>query len=326
MNNIKNAINQAQNILLIFHQSHDGDSVGSNLAMYLYLLQIGKNVTLISGDDKIAQNYKTLPGIDQVIEKNIFDIDLNRFDLFITLDINRFDQVSKIKSFVPPKHLKIINIDHHATNVKFGDINYIKKNSPATCQILYDLLHSWQADITPDIAANLIAGIYEDSMFKYQNTTYKTFRIVARLTKICPHFNRYIFDMENSNTPQNIKFMAIALSSIETVFNNQIAISFVPYDIIKNNNFSKNISDNTDINSILKSVIGWNIGINFFEYQPNNIKLGFRTRNPETWDVSLIAKALGGGGHKAASGANLKMSFESAKKLLLDKLKEIYKL
>lgn len=326
MEKIFNLINQSKNILLILHSSPDGDSLGANLAMTQYLKSLNKNVTLISGDSKIPINYKKLPHVDQIIEKNIFQINLSDFDLFLVLDCASFDQVTKLGKINIPNTLKIINIDHHVSNKNFGNINYVKKNAPATCEIIYNLFSKWKVKIDNDIAAFLIVGIYDDSLFKYHNTTYKTFKIASKLAKICPNFNNYLFDIDNSNSPEKIKFLGVALSNIETYFDNQVAIASVPFELMEKNSFPIGTTDDTDINNILKSVIGWNIGINFFEYQKNKIKVGFRTRDSNKWNVSLIAKALGGGGHVAASGANLNMPFADAKKLLLDKLQEIYKL
>jgi len=323
-------IKKASSILLTLHTSPDGDSVGANLAMYRFLKNLNKEVTLIAGDSQIPLNYKHLPGIENVLERNIFQIDLDEYDLFIALDIAGVDQISKLGSIEFPKNLTILNIDHHIRNQLFGTTNYIVADAPATCEIIYNLFKSWSASrrtkIDHDTAANLIVGIYDDSLFKYHNTTYKTFEIAAKLAKICPEFNDYLFDIDNSNSPEKIKFMGVALSHIENYFNDEVAISAVPFELMEKNRFPLGTTDDTDINNILKSVVGWNIGINFFEYQPDKIKLGFRTRDEKKYDVSLIAKELGGGGHKAASGATINMPFDVAKELLLKKLKSIYNL
>lgn len=326
MNKLLDIIKKSQNVLLTLHTSPDGDSVGANLAMYRYLKSLNKEVTLIAGDSQIPLNYKKLPGIENVLERNIFQINLDDYDLFIALDIAGIDQISKLGPIDFPKNLTILNIDHHIRNKLFGSTNYIVADAPATCEILYNLFKTWKTKIDHDTAANLIVGIYDDSLFKYHNTTYKTFEIAAKLAKICPEFNDYLFDIDNSNSPEKIKFMGVALSHLEHYFDDEVAISVVPFELMEKNRLPLGTTDDTDINNILKSVVGWNIGINFFEYQPDKIKLGFRTRDEKKYDVSLIAKDLGGGGHKAASGATLNMPFDVAKALLLKKLKSIYNL
>ena len=80
------------------------------------------------------------------------------------------------------------------------------------------------------------------------------------------------------------------------------------------------------ISNILKSVVGWNVGVSLIERQPGEIKVSLRTRDKELFDVAKLATALGGGGHRAAAAAVLKMSLDDAKKLVVQKAKELYNL
>jgi bifunctional oligoribonuclease and PAP phosphatase NrnA len=319
-------IKKANNILLTLHPSPDGDSIGSNLAFYQFLKNIKKKVTLISGDSKLPDNYKIFPFYQEIIPKNIFQINWNEYDLFISLDIASYQQISKLNEITIPKSVYVVNIDHHISNVKYGNINYIQANLASTCEIVFNLFQDWKVKINKNIAACLIAGIYDDSQFKYDKVTYKTFEIASKLAKINPQFHKYLFEIDNNNSPEKIKFVGIALSNIENYFNDKVAISSIPFEIMQQYRFPANTSENTDINNILKSVIGWDIGINFFEYQKDKIKIGFRTRNPQKYNLTKIAKALGGGGHVSAAGANLNIPFAQAKDLLLKTLKKVYNL
>jgi len=74
----------------------------------------------------------------------------------------------------------------------------------------------------------------------------------------------------------------------------------------------------------LKSVIGWDIGIIMIEMEPNKIKVSMRSRDPEKYDVSILASSLGGGGHRAAAGIKLAMSLAEAKKSVVAKAEELY--
>jgi len=330
MNKIFETIKKSRNILLTLHPGPDGDSVGANLAFYIFLKRLKKNVTLISGDSKLPINYSTLPFAKNIIEKNIVELDLKNYDLIVLLDIAGKSQISRINDIKFSKNSKIINIDHHVSNKGIGNINLINKNSPSTCEMIFRLFEKWSASrrikIDKNIAACLITGIYDDCQFKYDKVNFKTYDIASKLAKINPQFNKYLFEVDNNNSPEKIKFLGIALSHIETFFNNQIAISLIPFDIMEQNRFPKSTTENTDISNILKSVIGWNIGISFFEYMPNKIKISMRTRDPKKFDVSKLARALNGGGHVSAAGANLNMPFKEAKKTLLETIKKVYKL
>jgi len=324
MDEIFDLIKQSKNILLTLHPSPDGDAVGANLAMYWALKQLKKKVVLISGDSKLPVNYRHLPGSDRILSQNILNCRLQDYNLLILLDIAGKRQITQLKKIKFPENLKIINIDHHATNRGVGHFDLIDKKSPATCEILFNLLEKWPIKINRKIAVCLLAGIYDDCHFKYELVTSRTYEIAAKLAKINPRFHQYLFEIDNNNSPEKIKFLGIALSKVETFFNNQAAISFVPFEIMDQNRFPKSATENTDVANILKSVINWQIGGTFFEYQQDKIKVGFRTRDARKYDLTKIAKALGGGGHRAAAGANLEMPFDQAKKLVIVQLQRIY--
>ena len=320
-------IKKAKNILLTLHPSPDGDSIGSNLALYHALTKMGKKVTLLGGDSTFPNNFSKLPGAKNIIAKNFFQINPNDYDLFIIADISDEKRISKQGDMSIPKTLKTIVIDHHLSNTtKFANINLIDASSPATCQLLYWLLEFGKIKITKEIAACLFVGIYTDTGgFKYFNTNYKTFLIASELTKIYPNFNKLIFDLENSDQPDRLKFLSLMLGSINTYLSEKVAIASIEFDTIKKNNISSDVVNGSDIANIIKSVIGWEIGISLIELQPNLVKVSFRTRDSQKYDLTKISVALGGGGHKTAAGATLNnMSLSQAKELLIEKLNKVY--
>jgi phosphoesterase RecJ-like protein len=76
----------------------------------------------------------------------------------------------------------------------------------------------------------------------------------------------------------------------------------------------------------MRTVKGWEISVALIEIEPQLIKVSIRSQDINVFDVSQLAVALGGGGHKGAAGAVLKMSLGDAKKLIVTKAKELYKL
>jgi phosphoesterase RecJ-like protein len=317
-------IKKAQNILLHCHPSPDPDSVGGTLAMKHALTAMGKNVTLIQGDSEIPKAFSGLPGVELIVKKNISEVDLASFDLFIIQDSASPMMVSRKEGLILPQTLKTIIIDHHVTNQKFAQINLIDSSYPAVCQIVYDLFKLWNVVITKDIAICLFLGMYTDSGgFKFSNTTRETLQAAAELGAIAPEYTKAIFIMENSNTVGQITFQGLALNSISAHFSNTVAISAISHKILQEKNI-KPEEMKTDIASTLKSVIGWNIGISMVEEKAEKVKISFRTRDSEVYDVSKIAAALGGGGHKAAAGAFLEMPLVEAKRKVLDVIAHLH--
>jgi bifunctional oligoribonuclease and PAP phosphatase NrnA len=320
-------IDRSQKILLHLHPSPDGDSVGSALAFYHALIRLGKNVTLIQGDSSVPQNLSHLPGIDKITPQNINQIDLSTFDLFIILDSSSINQITKLADFKLPKKLKTIVIDHHQSNEKFGKTNMVISTSPATAQVVYELLVHRKIKITPQIAACLFVGIFTDTGgFKYLNTSAKTLAIIANLGKIYPKFTQLIFNIENSDSPDRLKFISLMLSSIKTFYSDRVAIASISYEQILSNHLNIDIIGGySEIANMIKSVVGWDVAVTLVELQPNMVKVSLRTRDSDLYDLSKIALATKtGGGHKAAAGATLSMNLEKAQDSILSIIKKLH--
>lgn len=319
-------IQKAQNILLILHPSPDADSVGSNLALYHALIKMDKNVTILSGDSEYPKNLLSLPGSNKILPKNFFQINQDNYDLFIINDISDKKQISKKGNVVISKKIKTIIIDHHGSNSKFANINLVDAKAPATCQLIYDLLKTNKIKINKNIAACLFIGLYADTGgFKYPNTTYKTFLIASELAKIYPSFNKLVFELENNDQPDRLKFLSLMLGSVNTYLSKKVAIASIEFDTIQKNNISNDVVNGSDIANTVKSVVGWEIGISLIEVQPNLIKVSFRTRDSQKYDLTKISVALGGGGHKSAAGTTLNdISLAQAKDLVITKICQVY--
>lgn len=319
-------IKKAKNILLTLHPSPDGDCVGSNLAFYHLLTKMGKKVTLISGDSEFPQNFSTFPGADKIQSQNFFQIDQSNFDLFLILDIAGLKQISRQCEVLINNNLKTIIIDHHLSNPKFANFNLIEPNSPATCQTVYYLLLENKIKITKDMAICLFAGMYTDTGgFKYLNTDHKTFLAATNLSKINPKFNQLIFDIENNEHPDRLKFLSIMLGSVKTYFSGKVAIASIDFKKLKETNLSgSTVINGSEIANMLKSITGWEIGICMIEYQPGSVKINFRTRDAGKFDLSKISTIIGGGGHKSAAGATINESLSEAIDLLIQNLSKTY--
>ncbi|MEK7184777.1 MAG: bifunctional oligoribonuclease/PAP phosphatase NrnA [Patescibacteria group bacterium] len=324
--NILNEINKSRNVLLHCHPSPDPDSVGSALAFKFALEQLGKNVTLISGDSAIPKEFE-FPGVNTIINKSYGEIDINNFDLFIILDSSSKEMITRKSEIIFPENLMTIVIDHHKSNTGYGKINIIRPEYPATAELLYDIFKEINIKIDHDIALNIFMGIYTDTGgFRYENTRLNTFKAVVELVNLAPEYSKTISIMENSKRKEALVFEGIAIANIKTYFGGRLAISTVSYDeLIKNNIKEEDISTGY-ISSKIKSVKGIDISITIVEEVKDVSKLSFRTRDANKYNVSILATALGGGGHIAASGATIKDNTQNVEKIVVQKAKEIYNL
>lgn len=319
-------IKKANSILLHCHPSPDPDSVGSALAMKFALEQLGKKVTLIQGDSAIPKSF-AFPGVDTIVKKSYSEINPSDFDLFIAQDSASKQMISFKTDVVFPDTMKVIVIDHHVSNTNYGTINCVDSSYPATGQLLFDLFNEMGIRLNHDIAINLFMGIYTDTGgFKYRSASAETIRIGSELAALAPDFSEVIFIMENSNRKESLIYQGLALSSLKEFFGGTIALTSVTFDQLSQNGIKEEDYSASYIANILKSVVGFEIGINLLEKEPNKIGVGMRTRNPEKFDVSKLAVALGGGGHKSAAGAKLNMTMPEAIDKVVKTAKELYNL
>ena len=174
LDDIKNEIEMANNIIVLTHENPDGDAIGSSLATYLILKRLGKNVHMVNSI--YPRTYLFLPHSDESLREPVLD----KYDLAISLDcsdIKRLDDPSE--SFEKAK-VKI-NIDHHSSNTMFGDYNYVDPVSPACAQILTMIFDYWNIDIDKEIGTCLLNGIITDTGgFRYEGVSPDTFEYVSK--------------------------------------------------------------------------------------------------------------------------------------------------
>lgn len=311
---IQSAVQASQRILLHLHPTPDGDSMGSALAFWHFFKSLGKEVTVISGDSAVPEYLAHLPGADQ-IEPHPFDqVDLAQYDLFVILDSAALTQISRNAPVEFPEHLNTIVIDHHATNTGFGKINWIEAEYPATCQMVYELLEAWPAEISADMARCLFVGLFTDTGgFQYPPVSAKTLHAAAKLAECAPDFPQMLFPIANTFSAGHLRFQGLALHNIELHHNDSIALSAVSYEQLVSKDIQPDEADKSGVANQLKSVVGWEVGVALAEIDPGHVKASFRTRDPERFHLGKIAASLGGGGHQAAAGLTLKMPLEQAK-------------
>ncbi len=321
---IEQYIKESNHILLSLHNGPDGDSVGSNLAMYEYLVSIGKEVDLIKGESVLPNYLSGLPLFDKIVPKSIDELDISQYDLFLALDSSTLKQISN-DHFSPPKNLKIIVIDHHKSNDNYGIINCVDTKKVSASEIVAKYLLFAKKKLSYDQAANLMVGIYHDSGgFKYPLTNYSTFMIASKLSRFCPDYSKYLFAIENSNDKEMIRVQSAFLSNVSEHFGGKVVISSLSYRKIRKLNLDLEKSGGQEIANFLKSVIGWEIAIRMVEVSQNSTNISLRRRDND-YDLAKIAVNTGfGGGHSAAAGATIPYSMSQAKKYLLKIIHDTY--
>ena len=293
---------------LISHMQPDGDSVGSLLSMGKGLQSLGKTVQMfIPGF--IPNRYTFLEGTDKV------NAELGQFDTTattITLDSSDEDRLDYFKETVMNSK-KVINIDHHVTNQRFGHYNLVDGEAAATGEIVYRLLLELKVEITAAIAESIYVAIATDTgSFKYENTTSATHRVIASLLEHGVNPSRLAQKIFDDHPLPFYTLLKEAISSLEINREKGLAIMTLSRDIRERSGARPDQLEG--IVNYSRNLEGVELGILFYVDGPREVKVGFRSK---TIDVSVLAEKFNGGGHSRAAGCRIYENFETAKRKVL---------
>ena len=296
----KEQLKDANSIALISHLDPDGDNLGSLTALSKSLLNLGKNVYPIEFD-KIPENLKFLPNLDLLSDNT--DININ---MIICLDCANYERLGKIDDLFNNAKYRI-NIDHHQSNEFYGDVNIVKKGYSSTCELVFDLINEINLPIDKEISMSLLTGISTDTgRFLYSATTADTLAKASRLVE-----NGADMMKINELIYQSKKFEAQLLEneilSKTEIYNDYVAIGFVMIDQL--NKYNVEISDIDSVINTFRDTDKIKISVFIKQQTENEYKVSFRSKG--NIDVGLIAKNLGGGGHKNAAATRITGDFET---------------
>ena len=284
-------IQQSNRILLVTHIKPDGDAVGSLLGLGLALQESGRQVQMVI-EDGIPLSLRRLTGSDQIRKKAE-----GEFDLVIFVDCSDLGRVGKALDGKPAPD---INIDHHITNEEFAELNLVDAHAVATAEIIYALLNDLELSLTPPVAAALLTGLITDTLgFRTSNVRPETFYLVARLMETSVDLPELYRRALVSRSFEAVKFWSFGLAKLEQ------ADRLVWTSLTMNDRRAANYPgrDDADLINVLSSIDEMDVSMIFVEQPNGNIKVSWRAQ--PGFDVAVVAKEFGGGGHAAAAGAEI---------------------
>ncbi|MDU4325471.1 MAG: bifunctional oligoribonuclease/PAP phosphatase NrnA [Clostridium celatum] len=310
---------EGKKIGITYHVSPDGDAVGSVLALFNALKSLNKDCYILS-KDTLSDNLKFLKGSDEVTGE-ITEPD-DETDIVVILDCGNLERVSaNLKKFTGT----IVNIDHHLSNDKYGDINYIDSNAAATAEIVFELLNLMGINfdeansVIKDIGTCMYTSIVTDTGgYRHSNVTERTHKISATLKKIGVD-NTFIYQSLFDNKDfSRIKLIGKALSNMQLILNGKVAL--LELDKAFTEDLGIDIGDTSDIISYGLQIKGVEVTLLLKEVE-DGVKASLRAKSYV--DVRKIAEVFGGGGHIRASGIKIKnMSMEEAKYEILNEIQK----
>lgn len=293
---------EQDDILFMAHVSPDGDTLGSCLALYQMALSMHKRAQIVC-EEPVPAVYRFLPYADQVMLPE----GVRSATAAMCVDCA---DISRTGLCEPLFHAAsaTFNIDHHDTNARYADGNYVR-NVAAVGELVYMLLRELDLSLTPDIAACLFTAIATDTgNFSYTNTTPETFRIAAALLEAgidLPELNRRLF---RTAPYRKVKLQGMTISKIELFAGGRGGISALTQaDLGACGATGEDVEGLIDL---IRDIDTVEVAALLRESTDGRIRASLRSKS--TANVGGIAVSFGGGGHRFAAGCTLDMPMEEA--------------
>lgn len=303
-------IMKSKKIGITFHESPDGDSLGSSLALLNALRSIDKCVYIIC-KEKLPETFSFL-NLSQEIDGSCPKL-LVGTDCLITLDCGNIERLNCNINF-ENRNFNIINIDHHISNDKFGDINYVDIEASSVGEIVYKLIKKMGIDINTNIATCIYTSILTDTgSFRHSNTTYTTHDIVSDLMKKTKFdfssIHRNIFD--NKKLPI-IKLQGLVINSLYLANDGKLCVMKLTQEMLREVGLEQ--CDSAEFMSLGLKISSVEAAV-LIKEKSRGIKASLRSK--QYADVRKIAENYGGGGHIRAAGLSMDVSVNEAERLLI---------
>jgi len=301
---IKEEIDKAQNILLIAHKNPDGDALGSLLALGQYLKKEETNHILFCLDP-IPHYFRFLPHSERIIN-DPQKVTGYEYDVVILLDSGDLEYAGVDSHFRQLKGLPVvINIDHHSTNKEFGHINLVHSKASSTSEIIYHFLDYFRFTINREVATCLLTGILTDTgNFSNLGTTPSSLEVASKLMTSGAKAKEILENTWRNKSLTQLQLWGRALSRLKKDNKTGIITTIITQKDFEELGLPED--DGTEgIANFLNNVEQAKAIMVLREKSDGTIKASLRTTQPNV-DVSKIAKAFGGGGHKKAAGFTIK--------------------
>lgn len=284
------AIKKANDILIVCHIRPDGDCLGSGFALTRIAERMGKRVDFVC-DSPFPPAYSFIKDRDK-----FNDIKCERYDLAIAVDCADSARMGAFGELFR-KCSETINIDHHKTNDGFGKSNFVVPDLSSTCELLYSLIKDYGV-IGADEATDLYLGLSTDTgNFMHSNTTPDTLRTASELLALGADLGAIVNGFYRNNTKNKLALVARAVSSMRYFDDDKVVVMTVTQRDLKETGCV--LSDTEGLIDYGMSVGSVKVAVCMTEQRERSYKVSLRSKGA---DVSLVAGAFGGGGHKQASG------------------------
>jgi phosphoesterase RecJ-like protein len=291
-------IRAAERFVVISHEHPDGDALGSLVAMQWVLRALGKDSVIVipPEDFPLPQEYRFF-ALDGLSTDAPADLHL-RTAIFLDCGNLERIQIAALREVET-----IVNIDHHHDNTRFGTVNHVVEEASCTAELVWDLLPGLGVELTPQIAEALYVGLVTDTgRFSYENTTPRSHLMAAELIDAGVDAAATYRQIYEGVPLEKLELLARALASIVRFDDGRLTVATLTAA-----DFEATKADASHAEGIIdqvRTVAGTRVAVLIREVDADDRRgsrrVSLRATDDEV-DVSAIARAFGGGGHRRAA-------------------------
>ncbi len=309
------AINEGQNFLITAHIRLDGDALGSELALYLMLKEMGKKV-VVYNQDRTPERYEFLPAAHN-ISHSLNNVE--QYDTCFVLDCSDLTRVGDEAENIR-KIKKLINIDHHVSNHGFSSLKMLDAKASSTGELVFRLMREMRFKMSRNICTNLYAAIITDTgSFRYSSTTKETFLAAGILVGEGASPQRIAENIYESDSPARLKLLAKALSTLSLDLESRVGSMVVTrQDLMETGAAWEHTEGFVDIPRTVKGI---EVSVLYTQRGEDSFKLSLRSKAKV--NVEKVAKRFGGGGHVHAASCWMKGDIETIKSQIIEAVREL---
>lgn len=290
-------VRESKSICIVGHVRPDGDCIGSQLALTQALINEGKTVTCWN-EDLIPQKLSFLDPNHLMTQPKAGQ----PFDCVIALDSASLERIGKTVDFIQTRRI-FINIDHHQSNTRFGDVNWVSSLEPSTGELVFRLMRSACWPITQPIADCLFTAVSTDTgSFQYPSTRPGTYYVAGDLVRRGADLARICDEVYQSYPLSRVRLLQHVFNHFKLTCKDQIGYFWLrPID------FERTGSDPNDSEGLIDHIRAIEpvvVACLFEEMEPELIRVSLRSKSDQI-NVNAILREFGGGGHPAAAGARI---------------------
>ena len=291
------AIREHQTFCIVGHVRPDGDCIGSQLALAMALQNEGKQVVCWNEDPAPAK-LKFLDPTGMFARPKRGET----FDCVIATDCASFERLGKTGDCITSRKV-FINIDHHESNTRYADINWVSAREASTGELIFRLLKIARWPITKPMADNLFTAVSTDTgSFQYANTRPGTFHTGAELVTRGANLAKICDEVYQSYTLSRVRLLKLLYNKFRLTLNDRIAWFW-----LKKADFARTGAVSNDSEGLIDHIRAIEpvvVACVFEELEPELTRVSLRSKS-EKINVNEIAAQFGGGGHSAAAGARI---------------------